>query len=511
MTDVFISYRHDGAKTIAFLLYKDLSRDGYSVFLDHRTLGSGNFKNAIKQKINEASDVIILLSKSSFEKVFNEDDVYRFEIETSLNLGKNIIGIMLEDFDVFPDDLPESIDPIRDINCLRLYLGYYDALYEKITSENFLHRPGMSEERQNNVDIVTRIDIPKQLQPLGQLPITQKTETVHLLLQIMESFNNSERCMRYYHYFDLFDRSSNNLEVLDYQGDIPTDLVTFLSFFETLYIIVASGVIDISVIDYAYRFRFFAGCNTPLMQKSELLPLGYQYPNIISFYNMWSNYIVGIYDHTRKLDAISAEIPLYEHDLHKRYAVYLFSKNIGMPVRFRTLNRYLMQREFTIRAIGIDELSRCMAFQDEMLRDIPDNETSNFFEPLSEKEMIRAIKQNLCIGIFDDSTLVAQANYLVFPIEEENLVLDLGDMFKDKDALILDYVVVHKEVRGYGLQSMLLFMAECIARNHVKTGICAVTSPNNTHSIKNFFEAGYSLIETKKKYRSIRHYLWKGI
>ena len=509
MTDIFISYRHDDGKAIAFLLFKDLTRDGYSVFLDHRTLGSGNFRDRIRQTINESTDVIVLLSKTSFEKINNEDDVYRFEIETALKLGKNIIGIMLEDFSGFPKELPAAINAIRDINCLRLYIGYYDALYEKITSGEFLKKPKKTAD--NPIDVATNMCFPEQLQSLGKLPYNQKTETIQLLLKIMESFNNSERCMRYYRYFDQYDRSRNKSELPAFRGDIPTDLVTFLSFFETLYIIVASGAIDIAVIDYTYRFRFFAGCNTPLMQESELLPLGYQYPNIVSFYNLWTDYITGIYDHTKKLDTISMEIPLYEYDFHKRYAAYCFAKNIGTPVKIRPLNRYLLGQELTIRTIGIDELPVCMAFQDRIVNGIADNERFNFFEPLTKEEMARALQLNLCVGIYRDEKIVAQANYLLFPTEEENLMLDLDPEYQVKDALILDYVVVDKEVRGYGIQSVLLFIAECVAQNHVKAGICAVTSPQNSHSIRNFFEAGYSLVTTKKKYKSTRHYLWKAV
>ena len=511
MKDIFISYRRVDGETVAFLLYKDLSNDGYAVFYDHKSLGGGNFKEEITRTIEACNDVVIILSASSFsDKIFEEKDVYRLELEVALSRKKRIVGIMLEDFPGFPDKLPESIENIRNMNCLKLYMSYYEAMYNRLTSGSFLSSLPRGRSVDEPSQIAMNSAIPKELETLSRMPASQKSASVQMLLNIMDSFNKSEICMRFYHYIDIYDRKHGVENVPAYEGVIPTDLVTYLSFFETLYIIVASGALDLSVIDFAYRFRFFAGCNNPTMQESELLPLGYQYPNIVSFYNMWCNYIVERYDHSMKCDSISSYIPLYEYDLHKRYAAYCFAHNPIVPVRIRFLNRYLNWMDLVLKRIEPSDLDTCMSMQERIFKVIDQVKDSNIFEPLSSGEMKHALRRGYCFGLFQNEQLVAQMNLLSEPDDNENLMLDLGSELREKKAAVLDLVIVDQTIRGYGTQKTLLYVAECIAANQKKDGIIAVTSPRNTYSIKNFISQGYRIIATLPKYKSTRHYLWKS-
>ena len=512
MKDIFISYRRKDAETVAYLLYKDLTKDGYSVFFDHKTLGGGDFRSAIDANVRNAKDIIIILSESSFdEKINSVDDVYRNEIEFALQYGKRIIGIILEDFPGFPENLPDSISAIRNMNCLKLYIGYYEAMYNRLVSGSFLSMPSNNMQEILPSEEAIKSTIPRELQNLSKLTDSQRFQYMQMLLHIMDSFNNSQICMRFYRYIDLYDRNKGIAEIPAYDGVIPTDLVTYLSFFETLYILVGSGTLDISVIDFTYRFRFFAGCNIPIMQESELLPLGYQYPNIMSLYNMWSEYIVEKYDHTVKCDSISEEIPLYEYDLHKRYAAYCFANKPGRAIKVRFLNRHLIWMNLTMKTIESDQIDICMNFQERVLKQIEGNDEKNIFEPLTKEEMQQALCRNECIGLYDGPELVAQMNLLLKPNRNENIALDLADTSVYENAAVLDYVLVSEQTRGYAIQKTLLFVAECIAKNYRKSGICAVTSPFNTFSIKNFISQGYHIVDTKPKYKSTRHYLWKSL
>lgn len=512
MKDIFLSYRRKDAETESFLLFKDLTKDGYSVFFDHKSLGSGNFRSNIEEHIKEADSFVVILSESSFdERINNDDDVYRNEIKTAIKYKKRIIGIMLEKFSGFPEKLPEDIAEIRNINCLKLFIGYYDAMYARLISGAFLPLPSNNVKEAKASENAINSTVPRELQQLSTLPIEQKIQQTQLLLQIMKNFNESDLCMRFYRYIDQYDRNKGVKDVESYHGDIPTDLVTYLSFFETLYLIVGSKTIDISVIDFAYRFRFFAGCNIPIMQNSELLPLGYQYPNILSFYNLWCDYIVENYDHSVKCDSVSEQIPLYENDLHKQYASYSFAMKMGTPMKIRFLNKYLQWCNLTMRRLEKNDFADCMMLQKYMLDGITDNDEKNIFEALTEREMNKSLENEYCVGLYENDKLVAQMNLLTNPENNENLILDLQSEIYDDNYAILDYVVVHPEYRGYAIQKTLLFVAECIAKNSNKQGICAVTSPENIYSIKNFLSQGYQIVETKPKYHSIRHYLLKDL
>jgi hypothetical protein len=153
-----------------------------------------------------------------------------------------------------------------------------------------------------------------------------------------------------------------------------------------------------------------------------------------------------------------------------------------------------------------------MRLQAEVVNGIKDNDSKNIFEGLSSKGMLRSLKDNIGIGLFDEEELVAQLNLLVNPLPKDNLILDLLPEIKvSQNSAIVDYVVVKKEYRGYDIQSTLLFAAECLAKKYEKDGICAVTSPFNVNSLRNFISQGYKVVATLPKYRSERHYLWKEI
>ena len=511
MNHIFISYRRNDAETEAYLLYKDLLSEGYPVFFDHKTLGEGNFRVEIRQQIFDADSVIVFLSGSSFgSKIQNEEDLYRNEIKWALAYNKRIVGIMLENFEGFPDDLPEDIHAIRDLNCLPLNIRYYDAMFAELVSGNFLP-PSPSKNVSVPSENAIQATVPRELKQLASLPIEHRMQYTQLLLQIMKTFNDSPVFVRFYRYIDLYDRSSGASEPPKYDGDVPTDLATYLSFFETLYIIIGSGAMGLDVLDFAYRFRFFAGCNVPVMQESELLPLGYQYPNIMALYNLWSDYIVNRYDHSVKCERISDEIPLYDNDLHKQYAAYGFAKKMSVPVKIRFLNRYLEWMNATVCLLSEQNLEECMDLQQLVVDGIESNTEKNIFEPLTVDEMRRSLKEDRCVGIYREGKLIAQMNLLLNPADAENLVFDLSDPSRFSHAAILDYVLVRPDARGFSIQKTLCFIAECIARNYKKAGICAVASPLNTYSIKNFFAQGYRIVDTRSKYRSIRHYMWKQL
>ena len=513
MSDIFISYRRKDSESFAYLLYKDLTNDGYSVFFDHKNLGAGDFKKAIEENIKESKDIILVVTKSSFgDKIFDCNDIYRYEIETALHYNKNIIGIMLEGFNNFPPNLPKSIDRVRNINCLKMHMEYYEAMYLRLTSGNFLISVSSSDGDDKPTDIAINNTTPEELQSLTKLDNYQRNNCMELLLHIMDSFNKSEMCMRFYHYIDLIDRSKGLEDMPIYKGLIPTDLVTYLAFFETLYVVVASKTINIEVIDYMYRFRFFAGCNNLLMQESELLPLGYQYPNIISFYNLWSEYIVNSYNHEFACKNVSEEIPGYEYDLHKRYAVFCFVNRINKPMLIRFLNRKMEWLTLTLKLIEINRIKESIDLQKEIIGGIIDNDKKNIFEDLSNDEMFQSIKDNVAIGLYKDDNLVAQINVLFNILDQNNIILDLlPNNEVSLNAAIIDYVVVKEDYRGFGIQNTLLFAAECLAKKYGKKGICAVTSPLNVHSTKNFVSQGYKILATLPKYKSERHYLWKTI
>lgn len=133
MYDVFISYRRDGGFSSAKLLYEHLRNLGVSPFFDLEELKSGQFDTKLYRSIEESSNFVPILSKNALERCANEGDWLRLEIAYALKLGKNIVPVMLEEFD-WPDTLPEDIRALSSYNGIRLSKEYYDASVAKLVA-----------------------------------------------------------------------------------------------------------------------------------------------------------------------------------------------------------------------------------------------------------------------------------------------------------------------------------------------------------------------------------------
>ena len=136
--EVFISYRRDGGAADARLMYERLTKEGYSVSFDMDTLKSGNFNEELLRRIAECGNFIVLLSKGCFDRTLKgcrrEDDWMRMELATALYNRKNVVPVMLPDFE-FPPKLPPDIDAIRFKNGPKYDMYYLDSFYEKLTKD----------------------------------------------------------------------------------------------------------------------------------------------------------------------------------------------------------------------------------------------------------------------------------------------------------------------------------------------------------------------------------------
>lgn len=131
--DIFISYRRDGAESLAQLLYTSFTNKGYQVFLDVESLRSGKFNKQLYQQIDECKDVIVVLPPNGLDRCQNPDDWFRLEIEHAIMKRKNIIPIMMRNFE-FPKYLPPSIASLPDYHGVSASMEFFDAVLKKIES-----------------------------------------------------------------------------------------------------------------------------------------------------------------------------------------------------------------------------------------------------------------------------------------------------------------------------------------------------------------------------------------
>ena len=140
--DIFISYRRDGGYDTAQLLYDRLTQMRYRVSFDLETLRGGKFNTQLYQRIEQCSDVLVIMSKDSLNPRENpDDDWFRLEIAHALKHKKNIVPVFLRDFK-FPQkgELPPDIADLVDYQGVTASQEHFDSVLQRIC-RNFKAKP----------------------------------------------------------------------------------------------------------------------------------------------------------------------------------------------------------------------------------------------------------------------------------------------------------------------------------------------------------------------------------
>ena len=138
-TQIFISYRREGGDSLARSIYERLDKDGYECFFDNETLGAGRFDTALYDQIDECTDFLLILPPNGLARYNNEEDYVRLEIERAIEKQKNIIPIMMSDFE-FPKEeyLPESMKTIPKLQSLRWSMEFFSECIQKLETPKYL-------------------------------------------------------------------------------------------------------------------------------------------------------------------------------------------------------------------------------------------------------------------------------------------------------------------------------------------------------------------------------------
>ncbi|HLA44082.1 MAG TPA: tetratricopeptide repeat protein, partial [Aggregatilineales bacterium] len=94
---VFISYRRTNFY-MARAVHQNLSVHSFDVFLDFDNLDSGSFSQVILNQIASRAHFVLILTPSALERCINPDDWLRKEIETAIDLKRNIVPMLFEGF-----------------------------------------------------------------------------------------------------------------------------------------------------------------------------------------------------------------------------------------------------------------------------------------------------------------------------------------------------------------------------------------------------------------------------
>jgi tetratricopeptide (TPR) repeat protein len=140
---VFLSYRRNVSAFIARAVFQDLRQHGYDVFMDVESIDSGQFDTIILNQIAARGHFLVILTPGALDRCHEPDDWLRREIEYAIELGRNVVPILVNEFhfdDTTRAHLPETLRDLPRYNGLELLHSYFDAAMERLRTR-FLKEP----------------------------------------------------------------------------------------------------------------------------------------------------------------------------------------------------------------------------------------------------------------------------------------------------------------------------------------------------------------------------------
>ncbi len=139
---VFISYRRQVSSFIARAIFQHLREYGYDVFMDVENIDSGTFDTIILNQIAARAHFLVILTPGSVEGCAEPGDWVRCEIETAIDLGRNIVPVLVNNFEFsnYADKLTGKLEQLQRYSGLTLPHDYFDAAMERLRTR-FLKQP----------------------------------------------------------------------------------------------------------------------------------------------------------------------------------------------------------------------------------------------------------------------------------------------------------------------------------------------------------------------------------
>ncbi|MCQ2408515.1 MAG: leucine-rich repeat protein [Oscillospiraceae bacterium] len=131
--DVFISYRRKSGCTLARLLDEKLEAKGLHTFFDLEDMRAGNFNEQLYTYIEQSPSFLLILSNGALDRCIDEDDWLRKEIRHALRHQRNIVVVKDDNFEDYPQNLPDDIAEIRQYQSVRVSEEYFNAFFQRVT------------------------------------------------------------------------------------------------------------------------------------------------------------------------------------------------------------------------------------------------------------------------------------------------------------------------------------------------------------------------------------------
>lgn len=135
------------------------------------------------------------------------------------------------------------------------------------------------------------------------------------------------------------------------------------------------------------------------------------------------------------------------------------------------------------------------------------------FQPSFDYEIMDAIDNDYCCGLFDGDELAAFC-ITVFNRETSRNYCALTDEPEAFSKYFsFDSIQVKEKYRGFGIQRFFLDETERLAKERGAEYMLATVSPENKYSLRHFIDMGYEIYKNREinAYNSIRYLMIKLI
>ena len=134
--DIFISYRREENRWLAYSLQSELELNGFRVFLDTQDSHAGeDFPIELESCIKNCKDFILVLNKHTLDKCVDPADWIYKEVCIAIANKKHIVPLTTEPFD-WSIDVPEDIKSITKRNEFKYYpIEHVRILMKKLIKE----------------------------------------------------------------------------------------------------------------------------------------------------------------------------------------------------------------------------------------------------------------------------------------------------------------------------------------------------------------------------------------
>ena len=293
----------------------------------------------------------------------------------------------------------------------------------------------------------------------------------------------------------------------DYHKEISNcDISNYLTLFETFYILLMRKVIDISLLDDLFAYRFFLAAHNPYIQRKKLAVSPKNFKNIFRLERLWlsyrketnlkDNYFTESYHLIYRSSFekyLAVFSPRQQATIIKEMTVPQLDAALGYDFKVISGNEYADQ----INQIQKETVIQSDKIHKGMLRANTEEMISSCLNP--PHDTVGVFHNNELVGfgiLYDPNVDLNESIKKELDLTIEKAIADIDD----QDIMHIKLVIIKDEHRGHHLQYHVNKELERLAREKGKKLLLTTVSPYNVPSVKNTFKSGFTYKKTVKKY-----------